>query len=76
MIGCFGCDGLFRFAYSPLLFERHMLMREQCSLAHQLLPKNEHTKPEEVRILLYTWTVGVIKVIADEGYRTCYTSPH
>ena len=30
----------------------HYVDRLQCSLAHQLLPKEQHTKPEEVYIIL------------------------
>ncbi|KAK4934031.1 hypothetical protein LTR28_010974 [Elasticomyces elasticus] len=38
-------------------YDRVFRMRRafQCSLSHQLLPKNEQTKPEEVRTAVLTW---------------------
>lgn len=42
------CDGLFRCVIRRVEEESQRLISVQCSIAHQLLPKHEWTKPADV----------------------------
>jgi ubiquinol-cytochrome c reductase subunit 7 len=40
----------------------------QASLAHQLLPKEQHTKPEEVRLGYVPWNDSLLRFYQDYQY--------